>query len=160
MGTITSEQIAIPHPLEQRQHSRIKLYEELEGGKGREIFFRPHRYTPEQFTPLNIWAEVSLEGVQYRCELRDLSQGGLGIIWPRPNLPMINEEIDEITVCFDHQYAYVGRACVSVLRVEEEGHLVGLDLQDSLIKIDAILQTRDLKRFHLGDSSFGGHAQP
>ena len=160
MGTITSEQIAIPHPLEQRQHSRIKLYEELEGGQGREIFFRPHRYTPEQFTPLNIWAEVSLEGVQYRCELRDLSQGGLGIIWPRPELPVINEEIEEITVCFDHQYAYVGRACVSVLRVEEEGHLVGLDLQDSLIKIDAILQTRDLKRFHLGDSTFGGHAQP
>jgi hypothetical protein len=161
MGTVTSEQIAIPNPVAERAHARIKLYEELEGGQGREIFFRPQRYTPEQFTPLNVWAEITLSGVQYRCELRDLSQGGLGIIWPRPTLPDIDALIEEITVCFDHQYAYVGSASVSVLRIEEEGQLVGLDLRDSLIKIDALLQTRDLKRFHFkGDTPFGGQFQP
>ena len=137
MGTVTSEQIAIPHPPSERNEARIKLYEELEGGQGREIFFRPQRYTPEHFAPLNVWAELNIEGVHYRCELRDLSQGGLGVIWPLPNLPKLGDPIAEITVCFDHQYAYVGQAVVSVMR-EEDGRLVGLDLRDSLIKIDAL----------------------
>ncbi len=161
MGTVTSEQVAIPHPPSERIQARIKLYEELEGGQGREIFFRPQRYTPDQFEPLNIWAELNLSGIHYRCELRDLSQGGLGVVWPLPVMPQIGDMIDEITVCFDHQYAYVGQAVVSVMRSEEEGQLVGLDLRDSLIKVDALLQTRDLKRFHLrGEAPFGGRFQP
>ena len=161
MGTITSAQVVIPHPPEAPKTERIKVYEELEGGKGREIFFRPQRYTPEHFDPLDIWAEVTIEDAQYRGELRDISQGGLGILWPRPTTPKIGDIIEEVIVCFDHQFAYVGSAIVSVIREEEEGMLVGLDLRDSLIKIDALLQTRDLKIFHRkGQAPFGGRAQP
>ena len=161
MGTITSAQVAIPHPSQAQPRDRIKVYEELEGGKGREIFFRPQRYTPEHFEPLEIWAEVTIGDVQYRGELRDISQGGLGIIWPRLTPPELGEMIEEVVVCFDHQFAYVGSAMVSVLREEDQGTLVGLDLRDSLIKIDALLQTRDLKNFHhKGQAPFGGKAQP
>ena len=161
MGTITSAQVAIPHSPQAQTRERIKVYEELEGGKGREIFFRPQRYTPDHFAPLEVWAEVTVDDVQYRGELRDISQGGLGLIWPRPVAPHLDDLIEEIVVCFDHQFAYVGSAVVSVVREEEEGTLVGLDLRDSLIKIDALLQTRDLKMFHRkGQAPFGGHSQP
>ena len=161
MGTITSEQVAIPHPPQERPQARIKVYEELEGGQGREIFFRPQRYTPDSFTPLQVWTEITIDGVQFRAELKDLSQGGLGLIWPRPVIPSLGEIIDEVTVCFDHQFAYVGSAVVSVLREEVDGTLVGLDLRDNLIKVDALLQTRDLKSFHLkGEAPFGGQFQP
>lgn len=161
MGAITSEQVTVQLEHEASPNARIKVYEELEGGQGREIFFRPQRYSPEYFAPLQLWAELTLDGVQYRADMRDLSQGGLGVIWPKAIIPRMGEIIDEVIVCFDHQFAYVGSAVVSVLREEEDGTLVGLDLRDSLIKVDALLQTRDLKRFHLGgDTVFGGQSQP
>ena len=162
MGSITSSQVAIPHP-PQRHEARIKVYEELEGGQGREIFFRPHRYTPDQFEPLELWAEITIGDTQHRCELRDLSQGGLGLLWPLPVAPQIGDLIGDVVVCFDHQIAYVGSAAVSVLREDGDSgdRVVGLDLRDSLIKIDALLQTRDLKVFHQrGQAPFGGQAQP
>lgn len=161
MGSITSEHLALTdHEAEDHGH-RIKLYEELEGGIGREIFFRPHRYTPEHFAPLDIWTDISIENALYHCKIVDLSQSGLGIIWPCRTAPNVNDLIDDLVVHFDEQIAYVGKASVSVLREHPNGCLVGLDLQDGLIKIDTLLQTRDLKMYHLnGDSSFGAQQQP
>ena len=157
MGTITSEHLALQ---DEEHHSsrgaRIKLYEELEGGRGREIFFRPHRYTPDYFAPLSIWAELTLNHTTHRCDLLDLSQSGLGLIWPSEHAPAMGETIAEIEVHFDEQLAYIGAATVSVVREHPQGSLVGLDLQDHLIKIDALLQTRDLKSYHVsGDAPFG-----
>ena len=106
MGTITSEHLALQ---DEEHHSsrgaRIKLYEELEGGRGREIFFRPHRYTPDYFAPLSIWAELTLNRTTHRCDLLDLSQSGLGLIWPSEHAPTMGETIAEIEVHFDEQLA-------------------------------------------------------
>ena len=159
MSTSTSEQRVINATI--GDTGRIKIYEELEGGKGREIFFRPHRYTPEHFEPLSIWLELSAGGVRYRSSLRDLSQSGLGLIWPSSRKPKVGDILKDIKLCFDQQVAYEGGAIVSVIRQDTDGLLVGLDLQDHLIKIDALLQTRDLKSYHLkGEAPFGGIARP
>ena len=159
MGSITSEHLAI-NARENEHGSRIKMYEELEGGVGREIFFRPHRYTLEHFSPLDLWVDLSIDNTLYHCQIVDLSQSGLGIIWPAYTQPSVLDTIEDLVLHFDEQIAYVGSACISVLREHPEGCLVGLDLQDGLIKIDALLQTRDLKLYHLnGESTFGATQQ-
>lgn len=150
---------------------RIKLYEELEGGEGREIFFRPHRYDAEQFKPLNLWVQLTGQGNHSdEIEVRDLSQGGIALNWMSSGLPQRGDEFI-LTIGFDEQLAYVGRAIVSVVRrvensinlsenseteILEEAH-VGLDLKDGLLKIDELLQTRDLKRQHTANAPFGAH---
>ena len=155
MGTITSEHLALED--DYNAQGRIKVYEELEGGQGREIFFRPHRYTADHFAPLRIWVELNSGHSFYRCEIQDLSQSGVGLIWPDAHPPQLGDKIEHFHVRFDHQSAYEGEALVSVVRTIEEGVLVGLDLQDHLIKIDSLLQTRDLKNYHLkGKAPFGG----
>ena len=150
----------------QPSYARIKLYEELEGGEGREIFFRPHRYEAEQFEPLSLWVQIAGSG-HHADELSvlDISQGGVALKWASTGLPSRGDELI-LTVGFDEQLAYVGRAVVSVVRREqpelvgpellEEAH-VGLDLKDGLLKIDELLQTRDLKRQHSAQAPFGAH---
>ena len=152
--------------------ARIKLYEELEGGEGREIFFRPHRYEVSQFEPLSLWVQLTGKGDEIdELSVLDLSQGGVALRWVSSGLPKKGEELI-LTVGFDEQLAYVGRAVVSVVRELEsdlielsahegesltEAH-VGLDLKDGLLKIDELLQTRDLKRQHSANAPFGAHA--
>lgn len=151
--------------------ARIKLYEELEGGEGREIFFRPHRYEASHFEPLSLWVQLTGQGNQVdELEVLDLSQGGVALKWVSSGVPQRGEEFI-LTIGFDEQLAYVGRAVVSVVREREaaldalsllegeelrEAH-VGLDLKDGLLKIDELLQTRDLKRQHTTNAPFGAH---
>jgi extracellular factor (EF) 3-hydroxypalmitic acid methyl ester biosynthesis protein len=134
----------------------VKRYEELEGGVGREIFFRPQRYHAPELEPLSLWAELSTAQGPMRLDVLDLSQGGVALACPERSGLMVGEEV-ELRVGFDDQLAYEGSARVRVARPYEGERLsVGFDLRAGLIKLDELLQTRDLKRYHSEGASFKG----
>src|SRR5205814_10274875 len=46
-----------------------RSYEELEGGQGREVFFRPHRYRAQDLAPLHARVSMRLAGSTFECPL-------------------------------------------------------------------------------------------
>ena len=85
----------------------IRLYEELEGGSGRSIFFRPQRYRVSELKPLKgILLIAGEEGGSSRSvELVDLSQGGAGFYWDAP-APPLGAELYVESLRFDEHESY------------------------------------------------------
>ena len=101
-----------------------KTYEELEGGQGREVFFRPHRYRSQDLTPLNARALVHGDGAPLECAIRDVSQNGAGLDWPKGHPIGVGDRLDRIEVLFDEHRAYSGEARVGSVRELEGGYVV------------------------------------
>jgi len=47
------------------------------------VFFRPHRFSAEELAPLRATVSLTLDGGPYQCALRDVSQSGVGFLWPQ-----------------------------------------------------------------------------
>jgi hypothetical protein len=45
-----------------------RVYEDLEGAQGREVNFRPTRYSSEQLGPVRSLVELSLQDARHACE--------------------------------------------------------------------------------------------
>ena len=136
----------------------IRLYEELEGGSGRSIFFRPQRYRVSELKPLKgILLIAGEEGGSSRSvELVDLSQGGAGFYWDAP-APSLGAELYVESLRFDEHESYRGSARVVSLREESEQQLIGIEFGDSLIDTDELLQLRDFELRAAGAAGvFGG----
>jgi extracellular factor (EF) 3-hydroxypalmitic acid methyl ester biosynthesis protein len=124
-----------------------KTYEELEGGQGREVFFRPHRHRSQDLTPLNARALVHGDGAPIECAIRDVSQNGAGLEWPKGHPIGVGDRLDRIEVLFDEYRAYSGEARVGSVREMEGGHtVVGVSFGGgALLDIDDVLNLRDIR---------------
>ena len=107
----------------------IRLYEELEGGQGRSIFFRPHRYREVELRPLHAELTLELEGEVLSSELADISQGGVGLWWTRDE-PRLGTEVMIKALRFGEHIAYHGLARVGSLRWENNRLLVGIEFSE------------------------------
>jgi hypothetical protein len=123
---------------------RVRNYDELEGQEGRGVFFRPHRYTAADLSPLRGTVTVSAGGVEHACALRDVSQNGVAFAWP-PGLPVEPRDRFEIALRFDGHLAFRGEAQVGSVRDGEEGTIVGVSLHEFLLDVDEILQLRQVR---------------
>jgi SAM-dependent methyltransferase len=133
----------------------ISQYVDLDGGHGRDVFFRPDRYQRSDFGPVGAVVELVLKDKVERCELHDVSQNGLAFEWPR-GLPVeVGTVLDRIVVRFDEHEAYGGEARVSSVRRGNETTLVGVSLTDTLMNIEDVLHLRDVKAFTAGSDSKG-----
>ena len=119
---------------------RIKTYEELDGAKGREVFFRPQRFTALELSPLR--GTVALQATERECEIHNLSPSGVAFLWPagdvRPQGAL------RVSVCFGEHLAYQGEVEVASVREISEGTLVGVSFTDFLLDIDDVLRLRDM----------------
>ncbi len=130
---------------------RVRNYEELDGGQGREVFFRPHRYRATDLLPLR--SEVVLVAQQSRaCPLLDVSQNGVAFEWPRDVPISVGEAIGEMSVRFDAHEAYRGEAKVGSVRDVEGAVVVGVSFDGMLLPVDQVLELRAIKAFAQGDS--------
>src|SRR5438105_15936086 len=102
--------------------STAKTYEELDGGQGREVFFRPHRYRAQDLEPLQ--ARVALQGREF--PLRDVSQNGAAVEWPAGAERWVRARLEHIEVLFDDRRAYAGEARAGSVRGTGGAGVIGI----------------------------------
>jgi hypothetical protein len=122
----------------------VRGYEELDGAEGRAVFFRPHRFSAEELAPLRATVSLTLDGGPYQCALRDVSQSGVGFLWPQEVALRLGQTMP-LTLRFDGHVAWRGIARVSSVREAEGGTVVGASLDGALLDTDELLQLRQVR---------------
>lgn len=125
--------------------SAVGSYHELEGGTGREVNFRPPRYSSPELGPIGANVTIVLNGVEHGCVLRDVSQNGVAFEWREARAFEVGATLPLIVVSFDQHEAYRGGARVGSVRSLEQGQVVGAHFLDTLMNIDDVLHLRDVK---------------
>ncbi len=128
-------------------------YTELDGGSGRDVFYRPDRYLRADLGLVRVAVELTLAGEQYSCELFDVSQNGIAFEWTAERAPHLGAEVDKLVVRFDDHEAYSGVAKVSSVRRIGPTTVVGVSLVDTLMNIEDVLHLRDVKAWVAGTAS-------
>jgi SAM-dependent methyltransferase len=124
---------------------RVRNYEELDGGQGREVFFRPHRYQAADLLPLRTTVAVSVNGVRHTCALLDVSQNGVAFEWPADLPVAVGDRLVDLVVAFDEEEPYRGDARVGSLREAQGTTIVGVSFEGPLLPIDAMLDLRSIR---------------
>ncbi|HVU05708.1 MAG TPA: hypothetical protein VHE30_28360 [Polyangiaceae bacterium] len=122
----------------------VKKYEELEGGLGKEINFRPPRIPSAELGPVGAVVEIRDGDGSLRKVLHDVSQNGVAFEW-EDGAAQVGDHLPEIVVSFDGHEAYRGEARVSSVRVIAGKQIVGASFLDTLMNVDDVLQLRDVK---------------
>lgn len=132
-----------------RLEVRGRNCEELEGGAGREVFFRPQRYRPADLG--TVVAEVAVRdaaGIARSCVLCDVSQNGVAFEQPDGLVFSTGDAIPGLQVSFDGYDAYSGEARVVSVRARTDGRVVvGASFVDSLMSIDDVLQLQNVSQW-------------
>lgn len=128
-------------PVPANGSGRVRQYEELDGSLGREVFFRPQRYTAADLAPLRGLVTVPIAGAPRDCELVDVSQNGVAFVWPSETASPPEERL-EIRLRFDAHEAFRGSARVGSTREQDGSTVVGVSFDDFLLDIDEVLQLR------------------
>jgi extracellular factor (EF) 3-hydroxypalmitic acid methyl ester biosynthesis protein len=123
--------------------ARVRSYEELDGAEGREIFFRPHRYTAVDLAPLRSAVVLFGSESECSCPLWDVSQNGAAFGWPR-DLPVEPRQRVEVALRFDDYEAFRGEACVGSVREQDGTTVVGISFLEFMLDVDEILQLRNV----------------
>ncbi|HKP56645.1 MAG TPA: hypothetical protein VJV78_07995 [Polyangiales bacterium] len=121
-------------------------YQDLDGGFGKEVNFRPHRYPSSELAPMGTMVSVETADQVSRCPLHDVSQNGVAFEWSGGPME-VGDRISRLTISFDSHDAYRGVARVSSVREVAGKMLVGASLLDALMNIDDVLQLRDVTRW-------------
>jgi extracellular factor (EF) 3-hydroxypalmitic acid methyl ester biosynthesis protein len=126
---------------------RVRNYEELEGGQGREVFFRPQRYRAVDLLPLQCEVVLALAAGERPGPLVDVSQNGAAFEWPGDLPVSVGDRIDALAVRFDSHEPYRGEARVGSVRDLNGTRVVGVSFEGPLLPIDGILELRAIKAF-------------
>ena len=126
---------------------RIRNYEELDGGQGREVFFRPHRYRAADLLPLRAEVLLLAGNASRACALLDVSQNGAAFEWPKDVPVGVGDPVSDLTVRFDGHEAYRGEAKVGSVREMNGVTIVGVSFEGLLLQIDEVLELRSIKAF-------------
>ena len=126
---------------------RVRTYEELDGAQGREVFFRPQRYSAADLAPLQATVSVRAGSEQHQCPLLDVSQSGVAFECP-PGLRLeVGDRLAELAVAFDEHEPYRGEGRVSSVRDAQGVSVVGVSFEGPLLPIDEVLNLRSIRAF-------------
>jgi extracellular factor (EF) 3-hydroxypalmitic acid methyl ester biosynthesis protein len=139
----------------ERPLGEVANYAEIQGTRGRGVFFRPDRYQRSELGPIGVAVELAMSDTRYRCELFDVSQSGVAFEWPSGVPVEIGTILEEIAIKFDEHEAYRGQARVSSVRREGARVITGVSLFDTLMNIEDVLHLRDVKAWAGGGESPG-----
>ena len=132
---------------------RVRDYEDLEGGRGREVFFRPQRYRAVDLQPLRCEVVLALNDGERPGSLVDVSQNGAAFEWPEDVPVSVGDSLESFAVRFDGYEPYRGEARVGSVRDLNGTRVVGVSFEGPLLPIDGILELRAIK-------AFGEHGMP
>lgn len=146
-------------PLSVDPATRVARYEELDGGEGRAVFFRPQRYTAADLAPLQGTLTMTVDGDRKTCPVLDVSQNGAAIAWPRGAPPRKGKWISA-TLRFDGHEAFHGHVRVGTSRESGGRTVVGLSFDNFLLDVEDILSLRSLKAWSDSVGSLRVEARP
>lgn len=126
---------------------RVRNYEELDGAQGREVFFRPQRYSAKDLEPLTATVLVRAGEELHRCGLLDVSQSGVAFECPAGLTVAVGDRLAEIAVAFDEQEPYRGEGRVGSVREANGVTVVGVSFEGPLLPIDDVLNLRVVRAF-------------
>jgi extracellular factor (EF) 3-hydroxypalmitic acid methyl ester biosynthesis protein len=141
--------------LEEVSTERVANYAALDGGEGRDVYFRPDRYQRSDLGPVGVVVEVLTGDKRYSCELVDVSQNGVAFDWPASVSVEVGSIFGEIVVKFDQHEAYRGEARVGSVRRDGSKIIVGASFVDTLMNIEDVLHLRDVKAWNGGADAKG-----
>lgn len=128
-------------------------YVDLDGGSGKDVFYRPDRYQRSDLGLVQVVVAVDFGGESHACRLFDVSQNGVAFEWDDNSPPPLGSEIEKLVVQFDGYEAYQGIARVSSVRRIGATTVVGVSLIDTLMNIEDVLHLRDVKAWVAGAAS-------
>lgn len=138
-------------PTSRTSFGESRPFDQLEGGIGREVLYRPQRYSVREISPVVVSLEISVGFNKVVCVVDNFSQNGLGAVWPTgAALPHEGTVYFGATVSFSGQSLYRGAVRVTNVRDTTTGVSVGLALTEDLIDIDAVMQLRDVVAWQHG----------
>ena len=126
---------------------RVRNYEELDGAQGREVFFRPQRYSAADLAPLAAVVSVRAEGLLHPCALLDVSQSGVAFECPAGLKVAVGDRLAEIAVAFDEHVPFRGEGRVGSVRESNGATVVGVSFEGPLMPIDEVLNLRSIRAF-------------
>jgi len=125
-----------------------RSYQDLDGGLGREVYFRPPRYPSAELGPVGAKVLIKVADRERACPLHDVSQNGVAFEWTEAETLSVGDTIPLVTVSFDRHEAYRGSARVGSVRQVADRQVVGVSFLDTLMNIDDVLQLRDVKAWN------------
>jgi extracellular factor (EF) 3-hydroxypalmitic acid methyl ester biosynthesis protein len=166
-----SEVIPRSAPVASLESKRGRSYAELDGGQGREVFFRPHRYQRGDLGPVRPIVRIVLASrdstagerttTTHECALHDISQNGVAFEWPAGAAVEAGMILRELAVSFDDHEAYSGQGRIRSVREIADKTVVGVSFTDSLMNVHDVLHLRDVRSWNLtGTSGLGLQERP
>lgn len=122
---------------------RTHEYEKLEGGEGRAVHFRPQRFRPMDLAPIEVAAQIFVDGRSVDVEVANVSQNGASLVLPE-DLSFVEGDVTRLTLRTDGHDAYSGEVRVQWMR-SSEPPLVGVAFVDSLLDLEEVLQLRNMQ---------------
>lgn len=127
------------------KHKVDPVYERLEGASGRDIFFRPQRYTSNELgdaAPRVVFDAPN--GAHVEAAVADISQTGAAIQVHTGITLTSGQALEVLDVFIGNQRVYSGRARVVHVREQPNGVVAGISFCDYLLDIEDVLKIRDL----------------
>lgn len=116
-------------------------YEQLDGGDGKDIYFRPRRLRPEDLAPLELFVTVATPDRPYRGRLLNVSETGASFEL-EPGATLLVGSTVLVTIRAETDDFYKGGARVEWLKPGPEGTSIGVSLFGSQIDFDEVLELR------------------
>lgn len=121
----------------------VRTYEELEGGEGRVLSFRPHRYAAADLAPLRCTVELGGGDAVRACRLRDISRNGVAFDaaegWsPAPGEPL------SLAVRLDDHVLWAGTARLRSVRDQGGARVAAASFGEQLVDGDELRLLQEL----------------
>jgi extracellular factor (EF) 3-hydroxypalmitic acid methyl ester biosynthesis protein len=162
MSTERDRTSVLPDVLGRQSSPPTLKYEELPGGEGRGVFYRPDRISQYGLGTMRVALTVRRDGRDLPCGLHDLSQSGVALLWPdEEHEPAPGDALEELCLVFEGHEAYRGAVEVVGVRTGPSGRVVGVRLLDGMMDIDDVLTIRKVHELKAqGRLDFGAARRP
>jgi extracellular factor (EF) 3-hydroxypalmitic acid methyl ester biosynthesis protein len=134
--------------------SSTRRYEDLDGGQGMEIHFRPPRYRASELEPLAAVVSVETGAAGHAVKLHDVSQNGVAFEWSGVPRFEVGDTLPLLGLTFDRHAVYRGAARIGSVRQADGAHILGASFLDGPIDIDGIFKLRNVKAWRSGGPGF------
>ncbi|TNE47215.1 MAG: class I SAM-dependent methyltransferase [Deltaproteobacteria bacterium] len=128
--------------------SKGSFHPELEGGKGREVLFRPPRFNMKELI-----GEQSMfvffddfDGTTVSYEILNLSANGLAFAAPLKEVLRNGERLRNFEIRWGHDIVYAGQASVTNQREQDGQLIVGISLKSGALDTETINGLREKAR--------------
>ncbi len=133
-------------PMQATTGHTVRNYDELDGGQGREVFFRADRFRSDELAPLELKLSLEHKGRRLSGEILDLASGGVGVQWHDSIAPDIGDAVD-LELHVEGRLMHRGEVRVTSVRETAAGPVTGLAFTRGYLDVEPLVQLRDIRQW-------------